>query len=104
MPGLEEEREEAGRQRGASNHVSSGTTGRWAEIPRRCAPFAAVSEPGFFSSFPFSSFSFTPKSPGDLSRAPLNSASIRSTPGPTQRSAQWGGSRTTFVWVEGREV
>lgn len=41
MPGSEEEREEAPRQRGASDHVSSGTTGLWAEIPRRCAPSAA---------------------------------------------------------------
>lgn len=48
-------------------------------------------------------FQFYSESPGDLSRAPLNSASICSSPGPTQRSAQRGGSRTMFVWVEGRE-
>lgn len=70
MPGSEEEREEAPRQRGASDHVSSGTTGRWAEIPRRCAPSAAVSEPEFFSSFPFSSFSFSPSFPGISAELP----------------------------------
>lgn len=58
------------RQWGARDHVSSGTTGRWAEIPRRCAPSAAVSESGFFSSFPFSSFSFTRVSRGSQQSSP----------------------------------
>lgn len=103
MPSSEEEREEAPRQRGASNHVSSGTTGRWVEIPRRCAPSAAVSEPGFSLFLSLFLFQFYSESPGDLSRAPLNSAKHPLFPGTHPKIAKWGGSRLrSSGWREGK--
>lgn len=102
MPGSEEEREEAPRQRGASNHVSSGTTGRWAEIPRHCAPSAPVSEPGFSLPLPFPLSVLLRVSRGSQRSSP-KLCKHPLLPGTHPEICAVGRIPDYVVWVEGRE-